>query len=320
MNYALAGFDRRADAVSIPRIWLTLALSVLIHAAALITLLPHLGSLSPWQGLGDEKTDRLEVELASQPGGKAAAPALPAPAPSPAVPAQAAAAPPPRKPPTPSREARATLAARAEPRPANPQPSQPALTIPAPQAPAAPPPKPEPAAEPSRATPARVADAQAAASVGGDLSSFIAARRRMRALESGEAESDSERRDRIVASNMPAAQSPIDERRRRGGGIFEITRMTYDDAEFLFFGWNKDVGRRTTQAFEVRIGNNSDMRIAVVRRMIELIRESEKTDFRWDSYRLGRVVVLSARPEDNAGLEEFMMHEFFDPKPGSSPR
>lgn len=319
MNYALAGFDRRADAVSIPRIWLTLALSILLHAAALITLVPHLGGLSPWQGLGDDKTDRLEVELVSQPGTKATPAAPPTAAPSPAVRPQAAAAPT-RAPPTPSRETRATLSARTEPRPANPQPSPPALTVPAPQAPAAPPPKPEPAVEPSRATPTTVAEAQAAASVGGDLSSFIAARRRMRALESAEAESDSERRDRIVASNMPASQSPIDERRRRGGGIFEITRMTYDDAEFLFFGWNKDVGRRTTQAFEVRLGDNSDMRIAIVRRMIALIRDYEKGDFRWDSYRLGRVVVLSARPEDTAGLEEFMLHEFFDPKPGSPPR
>lgn len=319
MNYALAGFDRRADAVSIPRIWLTLALSILIHAAALITLVPHLGGLSPWQGLGDDKTDRLEVELVSQPGTKAMPSAPPTVAPSPAVRAQAPAAPT-RAPPKPSRETRATLTARAEPRPANPQPSLPALSVPAPQAPAAPPPKPEPPVAASRGTPATVAEAQAAASVGGDLSSFIAARRRMRALESGEAESDSERRDRIVASNMPSTQSPIDERRRRGGGIFEITRMTYDDAEFLFFGWNKDVGRRTTQAFEVRLGDNSDMRIAIVRRMIALIRDYEKGDFRWDSYRLGRIVVLSARPEDNAGLEEFMLHEFFDPKSGSPPR
>ena len=70
----------------------------------------------------------------------------------------------------------------------------------------------------------------------------------------------------------------------------------------------------------VRLGNNSDMRIAIVRRMIQLIRETEKGDFNWDSYRLGRIVVLSARPEDNGGLEEFMMHEFFDNTPGTSRR
>ena len=70
---------------------------------------------------------------------------------------------------------------------------------------------------------------------------------------------------------------------------------------------------------EVRLGGNGDMRIAMVRRMIALIRETEQGDISWDSYRLGRIVQLSARPADNAGLEEFMMHEFFDNlTPGSN--
>ena len=45
--------------------------------------------------------------------------------------------------------------------------------------------------------------------------------------------------------------------------------------------------------------------------MIDLIRTHYKGDFNWDSHRLGRVVVLSARIEDTTGLEEFMMREFF---------
>ena len=44
--------------------------------------------------------------------------------------------------------------------------------------------------------------------------------------------------------------------------------------------------------------------------MIVIIREHEKRNS-WES-RLGRNVTLSARLSDNAGLEEFMMHEFFD--------
>jgi hypothetical protein len=62
---------------------------------------------------------------------------------------------------------------------------------------------------------------------------------------------------------------------------------------------------------EVRKGNNPDIRIAVVRRMIAVIRDYEQEDFSWNSRRLGRVVVLSARQADNAGLEDFMMKEFF---------
>jgi hypothetical protein len=87
--------------------------------------------------------------------------------------------------------------------------------------------------------------------------------------------------------------------------------MSYDYAEFLFFGWNKDIRRNTTQLIEVRKGSNSDIRIAVVRRMIVIIREHEDADFVFESRRLGRNVTLSARARDTAGLEDFMMREFF---------
>jgi hypothetical protein len=49
--------------------------------------------------------------------------------------------------------------------------------------------------------------------------------------------------------------------------------------------------------------------------MIELIRKHYSGDFNWDSRRLGRVVVLSARIEDTASLEGFMMKEFFEIDP-----
>jgi len=62
---------------------------------------------------------------------------------------------------------------------------------------------------------------------------------------------------------------------------------------------------------EVRKGANPDIRVAVVRKIIEIIRAHEPGDFVWVSRRLGRQIALSARPGDNAGLEEFMMREFF---------
>jgi hypothetical protein len=49
--------------------------------------------------------------------------------------------------------------------------------------------------------------------------------------------------------------------------------------------------------------------------MIELIRGHYNGDFRWESHHLGRVVVLSARPQDQAGLEEFLVREFFGQPP-----
>jgi len=98
---------------------------------------------------------------------------------------------------------------------------------------------------------------------------------------------------------------------RQGGGMFRIERIGTDYAEFHFFGWNNQISRNTKQLIEVRKGENSDIRIAVVRKMIAIIRETAQEDFVWVSTRLGRSLTLSARAKDNAGLEEFMMREFF---------
>jgi hypothetical protein len=45
--------------------------------------------------------------------------------------------------------------------------------------------------------------------------------------------------------------------------------------------------------------------------MIAIIREQESEDFIWESKRLGRNVLLSARARDTRGLEDFLMREFF---------
>jgi hypothetical protein len=149
----------------------------------------------------------------------------------------------------------------------------------------------------------------------GDLASFIAARRQARGepAESTTAQDENAQYNRNIAANLPSGATGVISRSvNTGGGIFEIKRMAYDDAVFQFFGWNKEVGQRTPQTFEVRKGSNPDMEIAVVRRMIVIIREHEKEDFIWESKRLGRNVKLSARVEDTAGLEAFMLQEFFD--------
>lgn len=141
---------------------------------------------------------------------------------------------------------------------------------------------------------------------------MLDARRRARGeAPSPPVESEAERRDRIVASNLGQDARALSIDPRRGGGMFQIQRLGYDRAEFLFYGWNKDIRRNSSQLIEVRKGDNPDIRIAVARRMIAIIREHEQGDFEWRSYRLGRVVTLSARREDNAGLEEFMLREFF---------
>ncbi len=301
MNARQTGSGGGNHFVVIPRIWVTFALSILVHLALLIVLLPWAPGLTPWNDRGDA-AERLEVELASQSGAAPAARAAPVPS-------------------VPSPNTRKILSARARPPAVPNRTAPPVLAVPAPEAPAIPPPAPTPVVALLPAPLAAIESAQAARSVGGDLSSYIAARRRARDEQSTAADNEAERRSRIVASDAPALRSPIaDEQRRRGGGIFEITRMANDDAEFLFFGWNSDERRRKTQAYEVRLGDNGDMRIAVVRRMIAIIREHEHGDFRWQSWRLDRIVVLSARPEDNAGLEDFMLQEFFESKSAAADR
>jgi hypothetical protein len=157
----------------------------------------------------------------------------------------------------------------------------------------------------------------------GDLASYIDAKRRARAesapaaaASSGSSapsvEDDNARANRIASANLGSQRKQtFGYDPNQGGGVFQIERMGYESAEFIFFGWNKEIRRNTKQLIEVRKGANSDIRIAVVRKMIAIIREYEHEDFLWESQRLGRNLTMSARLRDNAGLEDFMMREFF---------
>ena len=97
------------------------------------------------------------------------------------------------------------------------------------------------------------------------------------------------------------------------GGVFQILHMGTRTGQFAFNGWRPEARSQWREVYEVDAGLNGNLELAMVRRMIELIRTHYKGDFRWESHRLGRVVILSARPEDSEGLEDFMMREFFGP-------
>jgi outer membrane biosynthesis protein TonB len=293
--------------VNVPRIWITIGLSILLHALLLWQVKPEL--LRPSNDAEKPGSARgpLSVQIAPRfrPPTPPSAPPAPSPPPRPQRP-QAKAAPSPPPPP------------KAAPRPAPkaaPQPPPPviALNKPAPQRVPSPPPE--------RVTPAPAAPRPPAE---GDLSALLEARRRAR----GEAapapsvpaerapvpnEDPNERANRIAAANIGTNRTPeFGADPKRGGGVFTVRRLAYDYAEFLFYGWNKDIKRNTAQVIEVRKGNNSDIRIAVVRRMIVIIRDHEQGDFIWESPRLGRNVNLSARQRDTAALEGFLMKEFFE--------
>lgn len=96
------------------------------------------------------------------------------------------------------------------------------------------------------------------------------------------------------------------------GGVFQIMRKGLRSGEFAFNGFRNSGQKQWREVIEVDAGPGGDIELAMVRRMIELIRGHYNGDFRWDSHRLGRVVTMSARPQDQAGLEEFLMKEFFD--------
>jgi len=273
----------RQDVVTIRKVWVTLAVSLIVHTAALLLFVTHPPIPGPEQEAVDQESTPVQVELAE------AKPPLPSP---PSARAEPAAEPLPRMP---------RPAARVRPPPMV---AMPRLEAPAIRSPAlAPPPQIAAAPAPPQARP----PAQ------GDFLSFVQANRRARgAAESAQDNSEADFNTKIAANLPGAAHGVAAQRSIRGGGIFEIKRMSYDDAAFEFFGWNTEMGRQTPQMIEVRKGNNPDMRMAVVRRMIVIIREHEHEDFTWESGRHGRVVTLSARPADTAALEAFLLHDLFD--------
>ena len=57
-----------------------------------------------------------------------------------------------------------------------------------------------------------------------------------------------------------------------------LRRLGSEDADFWFNGWNQDIGRVARQLIEVRKGANPDIRVAVVRKIIEIIRAHEPGD------------------------------------------
>jgi hypothetical protein len=274
----------RQDVVTIRKVWVTLAVSLIVHTAALLLFLTHPPIPVPGEQAIDQESSPVQVELAE------ARPPLPTP---PSTRAEPAAPPRPRTPP-------ATARVRPPPMVAMPRLDAPAIRSPAlavpPQVAAAP-------APPQTGPPAQ-----------GDFLAFVQANRRARgAAESPAQDNPDADFNTKIAANLPSAAHGVAVQRSiRGGGIFQIRRMAYDDAAFEFFGWNTDMGRQTPQMIEVRKGNNPDMRIAVVRRMIVIIREHEHEDFTWESGRHGRVVTLSARPADTAALETFLLHDLFD--------
>jgi hypothetical protein len=149
-----------------------------------------------------------------------------------------------------------------------------------------------------------------------DMASYIKARQAQKQV----AEADAARQNaEAVAREAGPSESQIRDERIKNNfkngtnGIFEITSLNSRRAAFAFRGWTNDYSNARRESFEVEASTGQDVRLLMIRKMITLIRQHYPGDFNWDSHRLGRVEVKSARLEDSADLENFMMMEFFGP-------
>jgi hypothetical protein len=147
-----------------------------------------------------------------------------------------------------------------------------------------------------------------------DMMSYVnAARERSRLAEMDAERANAEAAARERKPGEDEVRNEIIRRNMQSGtnGIFQIVNMNARSAQFTFKGWINDYSTARRELIQVEAGPDEDIKRVVVRKMIELIRRYYSGDFNWESQRLGRVVVLSARKEDSEGLEDFLILEFF---------
>ncbi|MFI4940087.1 MAG: hypothetical protein ACHP7O_07080 [Burkholderiales bacterium] len=94
------------------------------------------------------------------------------------------------------------------------------------------------------------------------------------------------------------------------GGMFQVTKIGVREGEFIFNGWHPGADN-WHESHTVDAGVGGDVRLAIVKEVIKVIRKHKKGDFDFESHRLGHPVTMSARPADNAALESFLMRELF---------
>lgn len=289
MNATFDDHRPRRDGVTIPTIAIWVVVSLLLHVALLLGL-PPLKKPNGEEPVPPPLTAYLR-SVPQQAPPQVVTPPPPPPARAPRLARKAPAPEPPK-------------AKAAAPAPVivltKPQSAQPTFTVPA--QPSEPP--------PLKQTPQLTTPPPAET----DLAAYVAARKRARGEDAPSA--DVEAANRGALSSAALKQQPTinfgEKPPTPSGGLFQIRRRGYDYAEFMFYGWNTNFGRNVPQMIEVRKGNASDIDIAVIRKIIEIIRNYERGDFQWHSKRSGKSLTLSARARDNAGLEDFMMQEFYE--------
>ena len=147
-----------------------------------------------------------------------------------------------------------------------------------------------------------------------DMASYVAQRRAQR--EASESDAARQNAAAVAAEQGPSEEAKRDARIKNNfnngtNGIFDITELSSTSAKFSFLGWTSSVSNARRDFFEVEAKNGQDVRLIMIRRMIAIIRQHYQGDFDWESQRLHRTISKSARLEDSAELEDFLMQEFF---------
>lgn len=125
-------------------------------------------------------------------------------------------------------------------------------------------------------------------------------------------EDESRRANSVALANIAESLKGVSGAGRdKAGGVFQIRHLGFRKAEFMFYGWSTNSRRNSMRLVTVEQGAEADIQVAVVKKMIEIIREEKSDSFIWNSHRLGKQLTLSAKPEDRAELQQFLIREFF---------
>ncbi|MBC7573793.1 MAG: hypothetical protein H7244_05595 [Herminiimonas sp.] len=154
-----------------------------------------------------------------------------------------------------------------------------------------------------------------------DFSSRIEANRKRRAeaqaqdpsLAQAAPETESQHASRVARENIAFQQRGVGASGEKDdtGGVFQLRDVRTHSAEFMFRGWNTNFKRKWSQVVAVDQGTEPDIELAVVKRMIALIRTHKTGEFIWESHRLGRQITLNADAAYEAALQQFLLKEFF---------
>lgn len=94
-------------------------------------------------------------------------------------------------------------------------------------------------------------------------------------------------------------------------GIFQVRDVGLHTAQLSFKGWKNNYNNARLEIYDVQAKPGETIELAIVRKMIVIIRKDYSGDFEWESQRQGRTITKSARIEDTAELEQFLLREMF---------